>query len=53
MHGRQRIDGHVQNARDFRGPRLAVDPELIGTLLTPRFLLISGVNAAMDPRRRR
>jgi hypothetical protein len=27
QHGRQRIDGHVQNTRDFRGPRFAIDPE--------------------------
>src|SRR6266568_5424673 len=38
MHGRQWIDGHVQNTRDFRGPRLAVDPECNWGLAHPQIL---------------
>jgi hypothetical protein len=38
MQGRQRIDGHVQDTRDFRGPRLAIDPECDGDLAHPQVL---------------
>ena len=38
MHGRQRIDGHVQNTRDFCGPRLAFDSECDRDLVHPQVL---------------
>ena len=49
MHGRQRIDSHVQDVRNFCETLLAFDSVSDWYFFTPRFLEISGAKAAMGP----
>src|SRR6266705_6242345 len=49
MRGRQRSNCHVQDLGNFRERFLPSIRYVIGTLLTPRLLPISGANCAIGP----